>query len=158
MIKLLLILSLFISIFAHDTPFILPNNHSALLHYFGVHFKKAQTIVIISPTFNHSDLKKKIEKSAQKGAQVTLLLNNPKGDPLSMVQYLNIELFISPVQLHGTTVVVDKRIMCHFAGKIDQEEMSSHKQNLHCTDHKEAIEKQNAIVQTLIAKGKPYLQ
>lgn len=146
------------SVFGNDTPFILPNNHSALLHHLGVHFKKAQSIIIVSPIFNHSDLKKKIEKSAQKGAQVTLLLNNPKGDPLSMVQYQNIELLLSPVQLHDTTVVVDERIMCHFEGTIDEEKMSSYKQNVRCTDHKKVIEKQSAIAQTLIAKGKPYLK
>ncbi len=158
MIKLLLILFSFISVFGADTPFILPNNHSALLYYLGTYFKNAQSIVIVSPAFNHTELKKKIEKSAQKGSQVTLIVANPKGDPLSMIQYQNIDLIVSPVQLHETTFLVDERMMCSFNGKIDEEEMSLSKRDVRCSDHKEVIAQHYVIVKTLRQKAKPYLE
>lgn len=158
MIKLLLILALFRSLFGTDTHFFLPNNHSALIHHLNTYFKNAQNIVIISPAFNHTELKKKIEKSAQKSSKVTLIVANPKGNPLSMIQYQNIDLIVSSVPLNETIFVVDEKIMCSFKGKIDEEEMSSSKQHIRCTDHKEVIAKQYAIVKTLTQKGKPYLE
>lgn len=158
MIKLLLILSLFISVFGTDTHFILPNNHSAMLHHLGTYFKKAHTIVIVSPAFNHSELKKKIEKSAQKGTNIILVINKMQGDPLSMIQYQNIELLVSPIKLHHSVIVVDERIVCSFHGTINQEDMSSSKQSVRCSDDKETNAKQHTLVQTLLHNGKPYLE
>lgn len=158
MIKLLLTLLLFIPTFGADKVFYLPNNHSALLDALSSYFKNAQSIIIVSPEFNHAGLKKKIEKTAHKGSFITIIVNEPRGDPLSMIQYQNIDLILSPTQLYRSTILVDERIVCNFDGKIDQENMSTTGQTVRCSDQRDIIDKQHLILKTLLNKGKPYLE
>lgn len=158
MIKLLLILTLFIPIFGTEKLYHLPNNHSALLHHISSFFKNGQNIVILSPSFNHAELKKQLENRGKKGGHITLILNNADGYPLSMIQYQNIDLIVSPVQLHHSVILVDEKIVCAMDGKLDEEDMTSYPHIFRCSEKSDAINTQHRLAERLVKKGKMYLE
>jgi len=158
MIKLLALLSLFIPVFAGERVFQLPDHHTLLIHELTAVCKKSSHIEIITPTFNHSALKKDFLIRAQKGSLISLVVNNPQGDPLSMVQYENINLYTYPYPLVQTVVMIDNSLVCTLDGAFEEENLGSEKHLMRCSDNQQKIAFIKQSMLPIFKRSKPYLK
>lgn len=158
MIKHLQIICLFSTILAADAIYRFPNNHSSFLHDIGSYIKHGENITILAPVFNHSKIKRKIELSAHKGTNVSLLLNNPQGDSLSMIQYNNIELKVVSIKIPYSVIMIDSKVVCMTKNNFDEETLNSSHALVHCTQDEQIINKQLKLIQFISQKSKAYLE
>ena len=158
MIKLLILLSLFIPLLAQERLYHTPDHHSRFTYDLNRLLKNSTQIGIISPSFNHSALKKGILQSAKRGSLVTLVVNNPKADPLSMVQYERINLNIYSHPLHQSVFLIDDSLVCTMDGEIDEETLSSQKYLIRCSDDKHTLQAMKRSFTAILNRSKPYLE
>jgi hypothetical protein len=158
MIKLLVLLFIFVSIYAHETIYNLPDNHSRLQHELDRSFKSASQILIITPSLHHPKLSKKFLSAVKKGGVVNLIVQDPGGDPLSLIQYKNVALYLSSVKLDQTVIIVDHSLVCTGDASLNEELYSSEHSVVRCSDSESKIRSVRSALYPLIRHAKPYLE
>jgi hypothetical protein len=159
MIKLLGLLFTFSLLYSKESVYHFPDQHSYCIHQLGQALKNAsEHILLISPSFNHSELKKGILQAAKHGKKVTLVLYNLHKDPLSMVQYEHINLYRTSYTFDNSTIIIDNTLVCTFSGPIEEEEFSSVRSSIRCSDDPQKIEWIRRSLKPLINSAKPYLE
>ena len=158
MIKLLILLSLFIPLLGQEKLYRLPDHHSRFTYDLNHILKKSTHITISSPSFNHSALKKAVLQRARKGSSITFVVNNPKGDPLTMVQYERINLYVSSHPIHQTLFLIDDSLVCTLDGNFDEEELSSQHHLIRCSDDQHTIQTLKGSFIAILKHSKPYLE
>ncbi|MFZ2888890.1 hypothetical protein [Sulfuricurvum sp.] len=121
MIKLLWLLCAVISLFAKETVFFIPNNHASFVHELSKAFKNSSQVFIVTSSFNHTELQKRLTALSKQETNITIILNNAKSDPLSMVQYHHINLYYSTIPLDQTFILIDHSYGCILDGGIEDE-------------------------------------
>lgn len=158
MIKHLVLLFIFVSVYAQETIFKLPDNHSRFLYQLDRSFKTASQILIVTPFLHHSDLSKKLLSSIKKGKTVTLIVQDTKGDPLSLIQYQNVELYLSSLPLNQTLILVDNSFACTSDIAVSEELFSSVHSAIRCSDDQNKVRLIRDASHPLIQHAKPYLE
>jgi hypothetical protein len=158
MIKLLLLLLLFIPLLGVEKVFQLPDHHTRWIYELNDFLKNSTHILIITPSFNHPELKKRILKSVTHGSEITLIVNDPKGDPLSMLQYEHVNLNITPFALTQSVVLIDHSLICTIEGDIDIEKFASKHSPIKCDSDQNKIETIKRSIHPIIKHSKPYLE
>ena len=158
MIKFLIPLFVFVALYSQEYPYIFPDHHTRFIHEISRSIKKSSSVVIISNQYHHSSLSKAIIASAKKGGSIKLILNDLKGEPLSLIQYRNIDLFLSTVALKQTVIIIDSALACSTNVPIDKDLFASRPVTMHCTDSSDEIRKLDRAMQPLIHASKNYLE
>ena len=158
MIKLLVFLFIFVSIYAHETIYNLPDNHSRLQHELGRSFKAASQILILTPSLHHPKLSKKFLSTIKKGGVVKIIVQDTQGDPLSLIQYKNVELYLSTVKPDQTVILVDDSLVCTGDTPLDEELYSSEHSVVRCSDNESRIRSIRSALYPLMQRAKPYLE
>jgi len=158
MIKHLVLLFIFVSVYAQETIFKLPDNHSRFLHQLDRSFKSVSQILIITPTLHHSDLRKKLLSAIKKGSVVKLIVQGTAGDPLSLIQYQNVELYLSSQKLHQTLILADDTLACTSDVAVSEELFSSTHSIIRCSDDPSKIRSIRNASSLLIQYARPYLE
>lgn len=158
MIKFLILLSLFIPLLSQERLYLTPDHHSRFTYDLNRLLKNSAHIQIISPSFNHAPLRKGILQSAKSGSLVTLVVNNPKSDPLSMVQYERINLYTYSYPLHQSIFLIDDSFVCTMDGEVDEETLSSQKHLIRCSDNLHTIQTIKRSFRAILKHSKPYLE
>jgi hypothetical protein len=157
MIKLLAILFIFISLYGKENIYYFPDHHSRFLHELHQSFKTSSTIIIISPSFHHSALKKELQNAAKHGCTVSLILNDLRGDPLSMVQYQHLILYHTSSPIHHSTILVDNSLACTLSTPIDEERFAFAHARIQCCDSLDTVQRIRHTMQPLLS-SEPYLK
>jgi len=159
MIKLLGLLFTFTLLYGKESVYLFPDQHSYCVHQLTQALKNtSERILVISPSFNHAELKKGILEAAKHGKKVTLVLYDLHKDPLSMVQYENIDLYRTSHPFHSSALIIDNTLVCTFSGPIEKENFSSTRSSIRCSDEPKKIEWIRRSLQPLINSAKPYLE
>lgn len=158
MIKLLVLLFIFVSISAHETVFKLPDNHSRFLHELNQRFKSSSQILIITPSLHHSKFSKNLISSIKKGGTVKLIVQDAHGDPLSLIQYKNVELYLSSRPLNQTVIMMDDSLVCTGDTALNDDLFSSQHSVIRCSDTSNKIHLLQNALYPLIRNAKPYLE
>jgi len=158
MIKLLAILFIFKSLYSEQNTYHFPDQHSRFLHILHQSFKTSSSIVIITPSLHHSALKKELQNVSHHGCNVSLYLNNLDGDPLSMVQYQNINLYHAPLLVNQTIILVGKSLVCTLSAPIDEERFSTEQINAQCNDSTDTLRDIQASNQLILLHSESYLK
>lgn len=158
MIKLLTLLSLFLPLFGEERVYQLPDHHTRLTYELNRLCKKSSHIHIITSSFNHSVLKKGILNGAHKGSLVTLVVNDPNGDPLSMVQYERVNLYTYSHPFTQSIVMIDDSLVCTLDGAFEEEILTSQKHLIRCSDNQQTIRVLKQSQLAIFKQAKPYLE
>lgn len=160
MIKLLGLLFTFTFLYSGETIYILPAQQSRFVHQLNQVFKNAsERIVILSPAFNHSELKKGILQAAKHGTDITMFIQNLQNDPLSMIQYEHINLYhYTPTPRDTSIILVDNTYVCTLSGTIDEARLKSAHTTIRCSDEPQKIELLNNSLNLHFTHSKPYLE
>jgi hypothetical protein len=159
MIKYLGLLFSFTLLYSGETIYILPDQHSYCVHQLSQAIKNASGhILVISPSFNHSELKKVLLQAAKRGEKVTIIVKELHKDPLSMVQYDHINLNRASYTFENSTLIIDDTLVCTFSGAIEKERLKSTRSYIRCSDEQKKIELVRRSLNPLIEHSKPYLE
>ncbi|MDD3596213.1 MAG: hypothetical protein AB7U44_08050 [Sulfuricurvum sp.] len=160
MIKLLLLLLPLSLLHAQSVVYLLPDEQSRLIHDINLKVKTASSdILLLTPAFHHAAIKKSILAAAKKGTTVKLIVNEPKNDPVYMVQYANIDLMhYRERKFEGSTLVIDKAFLCTFPEAIDQEIFSEHRSLVRCSDDPREIDLIRRTLQSTLSHAVSYLE
>lgn len=160
MIKLLGLLFSFTILYSGETIYILPDQQSRFVHQLGQALKSSsEKIVVVSPSFNHSELKKRILQAAKHGTNVTMLLCSFQNDPLSMVQYEHVDLYrYTAHPFNQSIILVDNTLVCSLSGAINEEHLISTRSRIRCSDEPREIESLRHALKPLFEHSKPYLE
>lgn len=158
MIKLLVLLFICSSVYAQENLFKLPDNHARFLHSLHAAFKGSSEILIISPVFDHRPLSQEILKVLKHGAVLKLIVTDPKGESLSLVQYDHADLYLSPSPLKQTIIVVDHKLGCTTDLPLDEEAFSSLRTLIHCTDDPNRIASLTYTLKPIVRQSAAYLK
>ena len=157
MIKLLYFVLLIVPLFGETTRFTFPDHHSRFLYFAQQSMKNSSQIIILSNTLNHAVLKKMLQSAAKSGTEVTLYLHTPNKDPLSLIQYRGIELFLTRTHLEQSVILIDETILCTTAEEIDEERFYESTSSMYCsTDPNDAI-RLKPWIQAIRNYSTPYL-
>ncbi len=157
MIKLLLPLLLIIPIYGENNHFKFPDHHSRFLHHLNQVIKKSDRVVIVTPSLNHSQIKKMLLSSVKKGGTITLIVNHISGDPLSLVQYRGIHLYLSSHPFSQSTLLVGSALLCSGNENLDEERLGSLHSSYRCTKEPKEVARFERRLQPLLSYTKPYL-
>jgi len=160
MIKLL---SLFLTLCvanAQTLSFLLPDEKSNFEHTLMSHLKKVQTrIVILTPSLNHPALHRQLIQSVSKGVKLTLITQDPSHDPLQLVAFNDVDLYIYRARpLSDTLILMDDSVVCHVSGGLNEEELSKKSQNALCSDESDLINAMQQNTHQILTRSKPYLK
>lgn len=160
MIKLLGLLFSFIFLYGDETIYILPDQQGRFVHQLSQAFKNSsQQILIASPRFNHTELKKGILQAAKHGNNVTMILCNLQNDPLSMVQYERINLYRYTAHPFDKSIIfIDNTLVCTLSGSIVKERLTSTRSHIRCSDERRDIESARHSLKALFVHSKLYLE
>lgn len=158
MIKLIGLLFIFVGVYAQETLYYLPDNHSRLQYELSHSFNSASQILIISPSLNHSKLSKSLIHAVKKGGAVKLIVNDPDGDPLSLIQYNNIELYLSSTKIHQTVILVDDSLVCTGNTALIEELYTTKRSMIRCSDNQHDIYLIRNDLHPLVRSAKRYLE
>lgn len=89
---------------------------------------------------------------------VKLIVQDAHGDPLSLIQYKNIELYLSEVKLDQTVILVDDSLVCIGNVALSEELYSSQHSIVRCSDNPNKINSLQNTLYPLIRHAKPYLE
>lgn len=153
-----MLLSLFIPLLSEERDYQFPDHHTRFSYELSRLCKKSTRIQIITPSFNHSVLKKGILNGATKGSKITLVVNDPHGDPLSMIQYAGINLYTYSHPLKQSIFIIDDLLTCTLNGNIDQESFESNKLLIRCSDDPNKIHAIKLAIAPIFQEAKPYLE
>lgn len=158
MIKFLIPLFVFVPLYSQGYTYLFPDHHTRFIHEISRLIKKSSSVVIIGNQYHHPSLSKAIIASAKKESAIKLILNDPKGEPLSLIQYGNIDLFLSSIPLKQTVIIIDSTLACSTSVPIDEDLFSSRPVMLHCTDSSDEIRRLDQVMQPLIHASRKYLE
>lgn len=158
MIKLLLFLFAFTSIYSQETVFKFPDHHGRFIHTMERSFKKSSDILIISPSYNHAALKKGVLSVLKRGGHVKLIVQDPKGDPLSLVQYERFDLFITLSTLSQTIILIDERLVCASHQAVDEDSFALEPSYMRCSDTPHEIKAIRRHLKEILKHSKAYLE
>ena len=158
MIKLLAFVLLIVPLFGETTHFTFPDHHSRFLYFTEKSVKNSSQITIISKTFNHTALKKVLQSAAKSGSKVNLYLNTASKDPLNLIQYRGIELFLTPARLEQSFILIDKESLCTTTGEIDEARFSQSASSMHCSTDPSDIKRLNPWLKEIRSLSRPYFK
>ncbi|GEM_PF-881843 len=160
MIKLLTLFLTFTLANAQIFPYFLPDEKSNFEHDLLSHLKKAHTqIILLTPSLNHPALRRQLIQSVSKGVKVTLIAQNPSHDPLQLVAYNDIELYLYRArELNDSLIIIDDEIVCHLSGGLEEEKLSQKTQNALCSDESDFILSLHQNANRILTRSKPYLK
>lgn len=158
MIKLLGLLFSFITLYGEETLFPLPNHHTLFVHHLNNALKDASHILIITPSFNHSLLEKGILNAAKRGSVITLIVHNPRGPSLSMVQYERINLYTIPIAVEESVFLVDDTLVCTVDGAVHDEKFASKHSPIRCSNDSVKIKAIRSSILPAIKQAQGYLE
>lgn len=158
MIKLLLLLFTFSTVYPQETIFNFPAHHSRFIHQINHSLKNSSHILIITPTYHHAELTKGLLASIKRGNNVKLIVQDLQGDPLSMVQYKRIDLYTSPAPLLQSILLIDEILVCTSNETLDDEILNFHHSSIRCSDEKGKIRAIRHSLTPLLKHSKSYLE
>ena len=158
MIKLLLLLFTFSTVYSQETIFNFPAHHSRFIHLLNRSLQHSSDILIITPTYHHAKVTQEILLSTKRGSHVKLIVQAPQGDPLSLVQYKGIHLYISPIPLVQTILIIDETLVCTSNESLDDEILNDAHSSIHCSKEKGKINATRRSLYPLLNHSKPYLE
>ena len=158
MIKLLGFLFTFITVYAQETIFITPEHHNRFTHQLNNAFKNSSSILIVAPSFHHAELKKGILSVIKRGTIVKFIVHDPSDDPISLVQYKNIDLYLSTVPLSQSTILIDESFACTTDQPINEEIFSSKQTFIRCSDNQHQIKALRHSLYPLLRSSRNYLE
>ena len=158
MIKLLLLLFTFSTVYPQETIYNFPAHHSRFIHLLNRSLKNSSDILIITPTYHHAKVTKEILSSTKRGSNVKLIVQAPQGDPLLLVQYQGIHLFISPASLAESIILIDDALVCTTAEILDDEILTANHSSIKCSDDKNKIKAIRHSLTPLLKHSKSYLE
>lgn len=158
MIKLIGFLFTFITVYAQETLFILPEHHSRFVHQLNRSFKNSSSILIVTPSFHHAELKKGILTAIKQGKKVKFIVQNPADDPISLVQYKNIDLYLSTILLNQSIILIDESLVCTTDQAINGEIFSSKHTFIRCSDNPHQIKALRNSLYPLLRSSRNYLE
>jgi hypothetical protein len=158
MIKLLLLLCTFSTVYPQEIHFTFPDHQSRFLHHISRSLKKSTAILIVTPTYRYNELNKKLLSSTKRGSHLHLLVQDPQGDPLSLVQYKGIDLYIAPVPILQTLLLIDNALVCTSTKTLDDEVLSENRATLVCSDDQKKIRLLREGYYPLLKNSKLYLE
>ena len=104
-------------------------------------------------------MKKALLQGVKRGNTLTLVTQELAGDPLSIVQYANTELYTYTARpLEGSVVVVGRRLVCTFSGGIDGEKLGRDASVAWCSDNPVETETYRSTLLPLLGRSHPYLK
>ncbi|MEW5831585.1 MAG: hypothetical protein AB1763_01950 [Campylobacterota bacterium] len=157
MIKLLGFLFPFALLLGNETFFLLPDDQSRMLAFLSESLRKSDDPVLVAtPRLHLPELNKLLVKAARNGSRVTLLLSDPQGDPLNLIQYRGIELLLYRARpMEGSVLLIGKRSVCTFPIPLVSEAAESEAALVRCSE--EASEARKALI-PLLRRSRPYLE
>ncbi|HEX5330486.1 hypothetical protein [Sulfuricurvum sp.] len=158
MIKHLGFLFIFTALYAHESTYLFPDHHSRFVHEITQAFKNSSSILIVTPSYHHSHLSKGFLSATKHASTLKLIVQDPRNDPLSLIQYRNTELYISRVTLTQSTILVDDVLVCTGSAPIDEAIFSSKSAPMRCSDNPEKIIAIRHALQPVIQSSKAYLE
>lgn len=158
MIKLLGFLFTFVSIYAQESVFNLPDHQSRFLHQLGHSLKVSSKILILTPSLHHAALKKELLSATKQESVLKLIVQDPSGDPLSLIQYKNIYLYLSSQPIKQSIILIDESLVCSADEAIDEELFSSGRSLIRCSDNQQKIRAIRASLYPVIQHAKRYLE
>jgi hypothetical protein len=158
MIKLLGLLFIFGALYGEENIFQLPDQHSRFVHQLSRALKNSSDLLIITPAYQHSALKKGILDAAKRGTMVTLIVQDLQGDPLSMVQYERITLYTTRAPLLQTIILIDGTLACTSDGAIREDDFGSKRSLIRCSDDPETIRTLRHAQHSIMNHSKLYLE
>jgi len=158
MIKLLRLLFTFVTLYGGEILFPLPNHHTLFVHQLKKALKDAPRILIITPSFNHPLLEKEILNAAKRGSDVTLMVHDPRGNPLSMVQYERINLYTIPRAVEQSVFLIDDTLVCTVDGAIHEKEFASKHSPIRCSDDSGKIKAIRYSIHPVMKHSRSYLE
>lgn len=158
MIKLLGFLFTFVSIYAQESVFNLPDHHSRFLSQLDHSLKVSSKILISTPSLHHSALKKELVSAIKRESTLKLMVQDPIGDPLSLIQYKNIELYLSALPKKQSIILIDESLVCSADVAIDEELFSSRHSVIRCSDNPQKIRAIRSELYHVMQHSKSYLE
>jgi hypothetical protein len=160
MIKLLTLFLTLSVANAQTLSYLLPDQKGLFEHALSTHLKKAnKEIVILTPTLKYAALRTQLIRSSSKGITVTLIAQNPADDPLGLVAYHGIELYLySARPLMDTLIFIDDTTVCHLSESLNDKELARKTQSALCSDDPDLIRSMQHNVSQIIKRSKPYLK
>jgi len=160
MIKLLTLFLTLSVVNAQTLTYLLPDEKSGFEHALIHHLKKAHTqVILLTPSLNHPALRRQLIQSVSKGVKLTLITQNPSADPLQLVAYNGVELYLYHARsLSDTLILIDDEIVCHVSGGLNDQELSQKSQNALCSDDSDFILSLHQNANRILTRSKPYLK
>jgi hypothetical protein len=160
MIKLLTLFLTLSVVNAQTLTFLLPDEKSGFEHELIHHLKKAHTqVILLTPSLNHPELRRQLIQFVSKGVKLTLITQNPSADPVQLVAYNGVELYLYGARsLSDTLILIDDETVCHISGGLNDQELSRKSQNAFCSDDSDFILTLHQNANRILARSKPYLK
>lgn len=160
MIKFLTLFLILTAANGQTLPYLLPDEKSNFDHTLMTYLKKAQThIVILTPSLNHPTLRRKLIQSVSKGIKLTLIAQTPSKDPLHLISYNGVELYIYTARpLDDTLIFVDDNIVCHLSGSLNEEDLTKKSQHAMCSDESNLINVMQKNTHKILTRSHLYLK
>ncbi len=158
MIKLLRFLFIFTSLYSQESIFTFPDHHSRFIYEINQSFKNSTSILILTPLYRHTALSKGILSAAKHGCKVNLIITDPHSEPLSLIQYQNIHLYLAPVSVHQSVILVDNTLICTSNESIDEDIFSSYRSSFRCSDSPIKIDAIRHSIRPILERSKTYLE
>lgn len=160
MIKLLTVFLILNAANAQTLTFLLPDEKSSFEHELMSHLKNAHTkILLLTPSLNHPAVRRQLIQSVSKGVKLTLITQNPSDDPLQLVAYSGVELYLYRARpLSDTLILIDDSVVCHATGGLKEEELSRKSQNVFCSNEGDFIQSLSQNAQRILMRSHPYLK
>lgn len=158
MIKHLGFLFIFTALYAHESTYLFPDHHARFVHEINQAIKNSSSILIVTPSYHHTNLSKGILSATKHASTLKLIVQDPHNDPLSLIQYRNIELFISRATLTQSTILVDDVLVCTVNSPIEEDRFSSKSAPMQCSDSPEKITAIRHALEPVIQSSKAYLE
>ena len=160
MIKLLLSLFFLGTAYGAQNVYLFPDQKNDFMHRFAENLRRSEgPVLVLTPSLNAPEFKKSLLKKVRSGTPIELVVSCPDGDPVSIVQYAQVDLFVySARPMNGSVVVFDDRHACILALPLDEARMGDEASIGRCTeDPSEIVALKNRFL--LVKKRSvPYLK
>lgn len=145
---------------AESDHYLLPDQNALFERRLSQAVSRAHTHVrILTPTLRHNALRKASLFAARRGVSVSLIVTDPKYDPLAMVAYSGVTLWVYPSRpIEGSLVLVDDTLACFSGTPLDKERMGNHTASTQCSDDPLLIRNATASFETIKSRSGAYLR
>jgi len=158
MIKLLLLVCVFLSVYGKQVLFDFPRQNSAFHEYIHRMFRQNDQIMIITPSLNHSVLKKELLHHVKNGNSLILIVQSLKNDPLYLVQYKGIQLYQYQKRSLNGTIIMSASDVCYLTVPLDTDKLSRDKSIGWCSDEAEVLRQNHSLYTTIKKHSTLYLK